>query len=92
MVSSIRKASIAYSTLCQVCKKVDGMNSCMLCNRIICMKCIQFKHFCFYCSGDERNSFTMKRILKDKEKKIFYDKYPFMKCLFFIKNNKINPS
>jgi hypothetical protein len=90
---NIRKTSIAYSTLCQVCKNVDGMYSCLLCNKITCIRCIRFKYFCFYCAVDERNSFTMKRILKENKKKNFYDKYPCMKYLCFKeKNNKINPS
>ena len=90
MKTSIRKASIATSTLCQVCRLVDGMVCCKLCNRIACIRCTKFKDFCFFCSGDERNSFVIKNMLKEKKKKEFYDKHFYLKYLCCFQENKKN--
>lgn len=85
MVLNTRKVSLECSVLCQICKSIDGMYSCLLCNKITCIRCTQSKYFCLYCHGNEMNSFTIKRIVKEIKKRDFYDKYPFMKYLCFIK-------
>jgi hypothetical protein len=92
MVLNTQKVSLECSGLCQICKSIDDMYSCLLCNKIICIRCIQSEYFCIYCHRNEKNFFTIIRILKEIKKKDFYDKYPFMRYLCFIeKKNEIKP-
>ena len=69
---------------CEICLYNSPFNSCSICKRYICIKCMKFQEYCVSCTINKESSLIIiKNVNKNKRNK-FIKKYF---CCF----NKIKP-
>jgi hypothetical protein len=72
---------------CEICNQNNPFNTCFLCKKWMCIKCIKFKDYCTTCSLNEESYLI---IIENNNKKK-YKKYNFFKKYLFFCTNKIKP-